>query len=155
MFRTIPEFTNYQASNRDGEIRGIKGGRRAGTPLKHNFSHGYHYVGLYRDGKIHRVRVHRLVLSAWRGACPDGMDGLHRNDDRDNNSLSNLYWGTPTQNGHDAVRNGVHPEARKLECDSGHIFTAENTYLRPDGKGRQCRRCTYLRNKERRLARVA
>ena len=150
MFRTIPEFPSYQASNVGGEIRGKRGGRRSGEALKHNFTRGYHYVGLYRDGKIHRVRVHRLVLSAWRGACPEGMDGLHKDDDQDNNDLANLYWGTPTQNAADSKANGKNAWSRRTECSHGHAFTESNTYWRPDGKGRCCRQCMRDRDAGRR-----
>lgn len=31
--------------------------------------------------------------------------------------------------------------ARKTTCKNGHELTPENTYVRPDGKGRQCRVC--------------
>jgi len=50
--------------------------------------------------------VHVLVLEAFVGPCPDGCEGLHWNDDPANNYLSNLRWGTRSDNLHDAVRNG-------------------------------------------------
>jgi hypothetical protein len=67
----------------------------------------YQRVTLCRDGKGHLQIVHRLVLEAFVGPCPPGLMGLHRNDDRSNNSLSNLYWGTPLQNMADCRRNGT------------------------------------------------
>lgn len=149
MFRTIPEFPTYEASN-DGQIRGKQGGRRSNRPLKHQLSYGYHTVGLYRDGKIHRVRVHRIVLSAWKGPCPAGMDGLHKDDDKDNNTVRNLYWGTPKQNSSDAKANGKNPWSRRDRCVNGHRFDAVNTYWRPDGRGRCCKKCMYDRNAARR-----
>lgn len=35
-------------------------------------------------------------------------------------------------------------------CRNGHVFTPENTYLRPDGGGRQCRTCIRQRTIRRR-----
>ncbi|WP_405561654.1 HNH endonuclease signature motif containing protein [Streptomyces canus] len=35
--------------------------------------------------------------------------------------------------------------ASKMACVNGHPFTEENTYYRPDGKGRQCRECIRTR----------
>ena len=108
---------------------------------------------MYRDGKIWRVRVHRLVLEAFVGPAPDGMDGCHRDDDKDNNTLDNLYWGTRAENMADQVRNGRHHLARRDSCANGHLFDEANTYYRPDTGNRQCRQCSYERNKVRRLAR--
>jgi len=52
------------------------------------------------------IQVHRLVLEAFVGPCPDGMQGLHWDDDVSNNCISNLRWGTPRENKVDASRNG-------------------------------------------------
>lgn len=46
-------------------------------------------------------------------------------------------------------------QAAKTHCPQGHPYDAENTYQRPDGRGRQCRACSYERNKASRLARQA
>lgn len=62
--------------------------------------------GGYKDAK-----VHILVLEAFVGPRPDGMQGLHKSDNARNNRLSNLYWGTPSQNAVDAVNNGDHLDA--------------------------------------------
>ena len=66
----------------------------------------YHCVGL-RQGSVKRCCIlHNLVLEAFVGPRPEGMLGLHRDDDRDNNSLKNLYWGSPKDNAADRRRNG-------------------------------------------------
>jgi uncharacterized protein (DUF433 family) len=53
-------------------------------------------------------RVHRLVTDAFLGPCPEGMGGLHKDDDRGNNRLANLYYGTPADNTRDKMANGKH-----------------------------------------------
>lgn len=35
---------------------------------------------------------------------------------------------------------------RRTVCPSGHAYTNENTYLRPDGKGRDCYKCRRTRS---------
>lgn len=52
--------------------------------------------------------VHRVVLGAFAGPCPDGMQGCHNDGDRQNNRLSNLRYGTPTENQGDRVEHGTH-----------------------------------------------
>lgn len=36
--------------------------------------------------------------------------------------------------------------AIKTKCRNGHIFNDENTYIRPDGSGRDCRICRKIAN---------
>lgn len=66
---------------------------------------GYLRVALRRDGSTHLRHVHRLVLLAYVGPCPEGHESLHHDDDPKNNRLANLRWGTRTENRLDAVRN--------------------------------------------------
>jgi len=47
--------------------------------------------------------IHRLVLSAFVGPCPDGMECCHNNGDPSDNRLLNLRWDTPESNRSDAV----------------------------------------------------
>lgn len=76
-------------------------------PLKVRLNRtGYHRAVLYA-GLIRREEfVHLLVLEAFVGPRPEGLFGLHKDDDRSNNSLSNLYYGTSQQNWADRKRNG-------------------------------------------------
>jgi hypothetical protein len=84
--------------------------------------------------------VHRLVLEAFVGPCPEGQEGLHWDDDPLNNRLTNLRWGTSSENKHDSVRNGNHANARKTHCKRKHEYTLENTYVSTAGT-RVCRTC--------------
>jgi len=76
---------------------------------------GHLQVDLKRDKKRHQRYVHTLVLETFLGPRPDGMQGLHRDDDPYNNHVSNLYWGTMKQNAVDREDNrrcihcGRHP----------------------------------------------
>lgn len=86
--------------------------------------------------------IGQLVLETFVGPRPPQMEACHRDDDPWNNALSNLYWGTSSQNKRDMVRNGNHPSARKAYCKRGHPLSGEgsNVYLKKDG-GRQCNTC--------------
>ena len=76
--------------------------------LKPNKGAKYPYVVLYKDGKRHEKRVHRLILETLVGPCPDGMEGCHNDGNRRNNGLDNLRWDTRKSNMHDAIRHGTH-----------------------------------------------
>lgn len=133
---------NRKARARGGHTRNLKG--RILTP-RTDINTGHLSVDLYRDKFRVTKKVHRLVLEAFVGPCPEGSEALHHDDVPTNNHLSNLRWGTRSENAQDRVRNGKHHQAKKTECAQGHKFTPENTrsYVRADGGVmRACRTCT-------------
>ena len=124
------------------------------SPWTHYF--GYKVVRLAADGKYVTWYVHALVLTAFRGSCPDGMVCRHLDGDPANNCLNNLCWGTQSENLLDEVRHGTHYLAKRTHCKYGHEYTPENTQWRSDGiNSRLCRQCQTLRVARRRAARVA
>ena len=67
---------------------------------------GYPQVSLSKDGdRQPGVLVHWLVLRAFVGPCPEGMESLHWDDVPSNNHLSNLRYGTKLENAADKLRN--------------------------------------------------
>lgn len=52
-------------------------------------------------------RVHRLVLFAFRGTCPQGAEGAHENGIKEDCRLSNLAWKTRLENHADKQRHGT------------------------------------------------
>lgn len=45
-----------------------------------------------------QYRLHCLVLEAFVGPRPEGMQGCHNDNDKTNNRLENLRWDTPKGN---------------------------------------------------------
>jgi hypothetical protein len=113
--------------------------------IHYNVESGYAYVVLSRNGNSRHCYVHTLVLEAFDRPCPEGMECRHEDGDRVNARLSNLSWGTGSENNLDQVRHGTHNNASKEKCKKGHEYTEENTYYyrRADGsiKQRACKRC--------------
>lgn len=81
--------------------------------------------------------VHVLVLESFVGPCPAGCEGLHADDNPKNNWVSNLRWGTRSDNLHDAVRNGKKaigedvPHAKLTENAVRYIHAHPEMGLRP------------------------
>lgn len=61
--------------------------------------------------------IHRLVLEAFVGPCPQGMECRHLDGNAGNNVLSNLAWGTHLENEADRVRHGTLIPARIIHRD--------------------------------------
>ena len=100
----IKQFPNYEISDH-GTVRRIDTHKEIALNTKRG-KHAYKRVHLSHKGVAKYELVHRLVLEAFVGPCPKGMQTLHADDDPANNRLSNLSWGTPKRN-HDTInRNG-------------------------------------------------
>lgn len=70
-------------------------------------------VALSKQGTAKTQEVHRLVLEAFVGLCPEGMEGCHNNGDRYDNRLSNLRWDTRANNHADKRKHGTHLSGEK------------------------------------------
>jgi len=84
--------------------------------------------------------AHRMAYEAWRGPLVEGlvMDHLCRNTWCVN--PAHLEQVTPRTN----TLRGTGPSAKcatATHCAHGHEFSAENTYMRHGGAGRDCRAC--------------
>jgi hypothetical protein len=65
---------------------------------------GHLTVQLWRNNKKRRLQVHCLVLEAFVGPRPDGLECCHNDGDAFNNHLDNLRWDTRSANTHDSWR---------------------------------------------------
>ena len=105
-WRTHPFYTNYEVSNTGLVRRRTKArGAIVGKILKPTPKDGY--ASVYLAPQRHRRGVHCLVLEAFVGPRPDGMQCRHLNGVRTDNSLENLSWGTRQQNYADSVIHGT------------------------------------------------
>jgi hypothetical protein len=74
---------------------------------------GHRRVALSRDGVLRRVFIHRLVLEAFVGPCPDGMECAHNDNNPANNCVSNLRWDTRSGNFSDKKKFNTYPRGEK------------------------------------------
>lgn len=70
--------------------------------------------------------VHRLVLEAFIGSCPQGMECRHLDGNPSNNRLDNLVWGTHSENNRDIVTHGKHNYGSRTHCKRGHKLDPPN-----------------------------
>lgn len=63
------------------------------------------HINIYLQNIKREIGAHVLVLTAFVGPRPPGMQGCHYDDDGTNNRLENLRWDTPLGNSQDAIRN--------------------------------------------------
>lgn len=74
------------------------------TPLKS----GHLTVSLCKGGVRCTKSVHRLVLEAFVGPCPKGMECCHNDGNPANNHIENLRWDTHRNNHSDKIKHGTH-----------------------------------------------
>ncbi len=97
--------------------------RRRGQTLRTWPERGYLCVRL---GIGRQYAVHRLVLLAFVGPCPEGQEALHQNGDPSDPRLTNLRWGTHSENQLDQVRHGTNHAAQKRVCIRNHPLFPPN-----------------------------
>lgn len=118
-WRVIPDYAGYEVSS-EGRVRSVErivDGVRRGRPWRMRRpgqllrlkagANGYLRVQLGKGGRTELV--HRLVLSAFEGPCPDGHEGAHRDGQNANNRRANLKWATHAENIADRRAHGTAP----------------------------------------------
>lgn len=137
-YRDVPDFPGYRVGD-DGSVwcnlsRNGKGpGGGAWRRLRpRSMPRGYLSVTLRKNGSGVRFLVHRLVLTAFVGPCPDGMEACHFPDrDPSNCRLANLRWATHAANMADKIDHGTdtrgdnHPLAK---LTSGQVLEIRSLY---------------------------
>lgn len=120
LYRDVIDFPGYRVGN-DGTVwsrRTVRGlgpgngtvgfvGSRWRKLRPARTVAGYNKVTLHGNGKRLQRQVSRLVLTAFRGPCPAGMEACHNNGDSTDDRLDNLRWDTRKANQHDRIRHGT------------------------------------------------
>jgi len=154
-WRAVPGWEGYFEVSDDGRVRSLdrkvshptSGTRRLkGRELKQakaGTGGGYFYVTLTRAGERRNKYVHTLVLEAFVGPQPEGMEACHGPAGRYVNTPDNLRWDTRKANVADmVVRDKTHSEVRKTHCKRGHRLAEPNLNLTSLAKGvRKCLAC--------------
>lgn len=98
--------TIYYVSN-DGEVFSKFSNRKLKLMKRWiNDRHFYYYVDVYLDHVQKHIFIHRMVYEVWVGVIPADMQVNHKDDNKINNNVDNLYVGTQKDNISDCIRNG-------------------------------------------------
>jgi hypothetical protein len=115
VWKPIDGFKGRYEVSSEGQVRSWNrkgpGDGRNDAPklLSHHVDRGgYHNITLFLPGgKRVRKMVHRLVLEAFFGACPEGLEASHIDGNPHNNSVENLCWKPHLDNIRDKYEHGT------------------------------------------------
>lgn len=131
---------NYGISE-NAEVINLKTGRLLKQHKSGGKRTGGEYLAVSLSGKT--CYVHILMLETYVGPRPfPSSEGRHLNDDKLDNRIENLRWGTQSENNEDRVKNGIHHYANRIQCSNGHDFDGFN------GKQRTCSTCNRNHNRK-------
>lgn len=101
-WKSVVGYEEFYSVSNTGKIRRDKGGSnnaKIGRILKQRLNtHGYVSVILSKFGTEKSFTVHRLVVKAFIGEIPDGLQINHKNGNKTDNRLENLECVTPSEN---------------------------------------------------------
>jgi hypothetical protein len=107
-------------------------------------------VALKVDGKSTSFLVHRLMAIAFLGEPPPGCEVCHNDGDGTNNVLSNIRWGTRSENILDSVQHGTNHWTTRTHCPNDHEYTPENTGYSRRSSGKRFRYCKTCKHRNQR-----
>lgn len=91
-------------------------------------ANGYLQVVLYVNKLPEKLYVHRAVLEAFVGPCPEGMQARHLNGNRQDNRAANLAWGTVQDNADDRAAHGT--QIHGSQCHQSRFSEADIVRMR-------------------------
>jgi hypothetical protein len=97
-------------------------------------SRGYYVVNLTSPGKRKQIFLHKVVLEAFKGVRPDGLEACHNDGNRLNCNVGNLRWDTRSGNHQDKKLHGtwqVGERANNVKLTSEVVLSIRRLGLSP------------------------
>jgi hypothetical protein len=157
----VPDYEGLYEVSSYGQVWSVPRATTRGGILKHIvYPNGYHFITLTRDGVQQRFPVHGLVMRAFTGPYPEGLEVRHLDGDPGNNRWApgstedeiraaggNLIYGTHSENMRDKKEHGTEWQSNVTHCPKNHEYTPENTRILKSGS-RACRECATIQSRE-------
>ena len=121
-WRNVPGYEGLYRVSDWGRVKSVERKARIGGGLFRQVRERILKYAYLKPGKRHKsylivilskenqtkIRlIHRLVLEAFIGSCPQGMETCHNDGNPQNNRLMNLRWDTHQENSNDTIRHGT------------------------------------------------
>jgi hypothetical protein len=111
---------------------------------------GHLGVSMPRGTRKNRLQlVHALILEAFVGPCPPGLECRHLDGNPANNRLDNLIWGTRIENQDDRRRHGIIGKGLKTQPPKPCLNCGRLTKPRINGRCNACNQYFKTHGKER------
>ncbi len=151
-YRAVEGY-KYYAVGSDGTFWSYisQGGRLLDSPRRicgYPNEKGYMRVKLCCHGKREKSEfIHKLILNAFVGPRPDNWECRHLNNDKADNRLENICWGTRLENANDKRVHGTMHLCAHVGEDSGQAKVT-------DEKVREIRRLSSAGMKNTHIAKM-
>lgn len=128
IWQPVPEFNGLYEVSDLGRVRNSRNGyvkKPTWSKTEQRFC-----LVLWKENRCKLFKVHRIVLTAFRGPCPEGQEGCHNSGDTRDNRLDNLRWDTHTSNIADRALHGT--SNRGERCGTAKLTLEQVRLIRAD-----------------------
>jgi len=91
---------------------------------------GYYHVNLYKNKKLKTFRINRLVLTTFNRIPKDNEVSMHLDNNKTNNVLENLKWGTVRDNVLQMYADKRNPDLKGSKNPQSTISDEEVRYIK-------------------------
>ena len=123
VWKSIPGYEGLYEVNNHGQVKSLyyRGNFESKILKPGKDRGGYLYVNLHKNGKAKNYRIHRLVAEAFL-SNPENLPCInHKDENKENNCLSNLEWCSYEYNINYGTRN--ERASKKVMCiETNEVF---------------------------------
>lgn len=129
-WRNVVGFEGIYEVSSHGNVRSVKSGQL--KKITEDKKTNRPFLNLWENNKQTVVRVHKLVLEAFVGLCPEGLECCHNDGNSFNNHINNLRWDTHKSNIHDRIKHST--SNRGERCGTAKLTLDQVRAIRQDNR---------------------